>query len=139
MNDYSRELLNLEAGWADGRKAFWQQLLEANRPDVLAEYDQAMRDLDTGVTGARNCWHSISPAQRLALTVADQHGGRLTREGKAYYLRYGGVPYRPIYARTVRGLCGRDLMAWDGGLPDPELSAVVTERGRFVLGIAKRG
>jgi hypothetical protein len=39
---------------------------------------------------------------------------------------------KPIYARTLRNLCARNLMAWDGGAFDPEAVAVITENGRFV-------
>lgn len=102
-------------------------------PDQLASYDARMRDIKLGITGARNAWHSISPAQRRALTEAAAYGGRLERIGKEYRHKDRHQPYRPIYVATVRAVCAHEFMAWDGGAFDPEGAAVVTERGHFVL------
>lgn len=117
----------------EDRQRFREFLIAEGRPDILAQYDEQMRLSDLGITGARMCWHSISLAQRWALTEAAKHGGRLERIGKEYRHRDRHQPYRPIYLRTVRNLCARELLAWDGGIPDPEAAAVVTERGLFVL------
>ena len=102
---------------------------------ALAEHDRRMRDLDLGLTGARNAWHSISPAQRRVLVAAASvRSGRIVRQSirPSVYVRDGGGP-KLCGVKTVRPLCSRDLMAWDGGAFDPEQAAVLTERGRFVL------
>lgn len=82
-----------------------------------------MREIDTGIYGARNAWASLSPAQRRVLTMAADHP-QVKR----------GWPHVAI--ATLRNLCARDLLAWDGGAFDPEAAAVITERGRFVLRVA---
>lgn len=83
------------------------------------------------------CWHSISPAQRRALQYAAANEGRLERSflSKRYICRDPLSPdsETPIRVRTIRNLCARDLLAWDGGAFDPEAAAVITERGLFVL------
>lgn len=101
---------------------------------ALARFDQAMRDLDSGELGARSMWHSISSTQRRVLSGVARHGGRLERVGKEYRASSGHhQSYVPAYVATIRPLCLRGLMAWNGGAFDPEAAAVITERGRFVL------
>lgn len=131
--DYDPVLQAIEQDWIDRRQRVRHFLLDEGRPDLLAEYDAKMRDLDSGVMGAQSTWHSISATQRRALTEAAEHGGKLVRVGKEYRHGARNQPYKPIYVKTVRNLCSRDLLAWDGGAFDPESAAVVTERGLFVL------
>ena len=114
---------------------FVNYLRSIGRPDLAESHLARVREIDSGVYGARNTWHSISVAQRQALAEAAEHGGRLDRVGKEYRHK-GARPDRPIYVATVRNLCSRALMAWDGGAFDPEAAAVITERGVFIL---KRG
>ena len=102
--------------------------------DQAAERHLAkMREIDTGIYRARGTWHALTVSQRRILAEAAQHGGRVDRVGKEYRHANRDQPYRSVYAATIRNLCARDLMAWDGGAFDPEAAAVVTERGRFVL------
>lgn len=109
-------------------------LREEGRPDLADDLAANLRDVDSGVSGARNVWHSISSAQRHALQyAANAAGGQIERVGKEYLDRLWTLPDRRIHAPTIRALCLHELMAWDGGLPDPEAAVVVTERGRFVL------
>lgn len=130
-------LLDIQS--AERREDFRSSMLKRAETDRVAQialehYDAAMRDLDSGVMGARDTWHSISPAQRRVLTGVERHGGRLDRIGKEYRATKGRhQPYMLAYVATIRPLCSRDLMAWDGGAFDPEAAAVITERGRFVL------
>src|SRR5580658_3016903 len=117
----------IETASAESRAEFRSWMLkwaETNRGVEIAleHYDAAMRDLDSGVMGARSTWHSISPAQQRALRTALED----TVDGKWVRGIGAGVS-------TIRALCARDLMAWDGGAFDPEAAAVITERGRFVL------
>lgn len=121
-----------EALLAD-RDEFVEYLRGMGRQDLAEKHIARMRDIDLGLDRARVLWSSISTAQRRALAYADKHGGRIGRVGKEYLDRQWSTPERPIQVATVRALCKYDLMAWDGGLPDPEAAAVVTERGRFVL------
>lgn len=102
-------------------------------PELLANYDAKMRDIDSGVYGARMAWHSISAAQRRTLVFTSENGGRLDRVGKEYRVPRRHQPYRPVFVSTIRPLCQHNLLAWDGTAFDPEVSAVITERGRFVL------
>lgn len=87
-----------------------------------------------GIAQARNTWHSISDAQRHALTFASRcRAGRVIRRRGWYMEMEGARPHRKIGVRTMRNLCARELMSWDGGAFDPEAAAVITERGLFVL------
>ena len=93
-------------------------------------------DLRLGITGARSTWHSISSAQRLALQHTADVGGKLVRSPlRPCYIgvRLLPQPSRLIRVLTIRNLCARELLAWDGGILDPESAAVITERGLFVL------
>lgn len=136
MNDYHPIIQALDAKFTRQRERVRQVLYEQGRPDLVAEFDRKMREIDTGIEGARNCWHSISEAQRRALTFASSVHGRLVKS--ALRRRYIGVPLdpqpeAPILVKTVRALCAHNLLAWDGGAFDPEAAAVITERGLFVL------
>lgn len=123
----------LDQRLADERDEFVAWLREEAGDEAAERHLVKVRDIDTGVYGARMCWQSISYAQRRALSDAHKHGGRFDRVGKQYRDRDRNQPYKPVYVSTVRSLCARELMAWDGGALDPEAAAVVTERGRFVL------
>ncbi|TLX15761.1 hypothetical protein [Rhizobium sp. MHM7A] len=112
-------------------------LLEAEgRPDLVAELDQRIRDVNLGLTQARNVWHSISPAQRTLLTLMMQVGSKLIREEKTsfYDLVAGPKVERRVTRRpTVRSLISRDLLCCEGGAFDPEAVVVLTENARFVF------
>ena len=115
--------------------------------DALRGYDAAMRDHDSGATGARNCWHSISPAQRRTLLFLaawafepNARGRVLVRSTRCdrYHDAVGTAPGVDTIAKaarldTVRNLASRGLVAWDGTAHDPERRAVPSERGRFVV------
>lgn len=83
-------------------------LLEAERLDILADYDQAMKDNQTGVSSARGIWHALSPAQRRALSDIEIKASNTHR------------------LATRRALVARGLIL--AGEPDQ-----ITEHGRFVL------
>lgn len=130
----AEEILHaLEAETRVREERFRETLLAEGGPEALAYYDAKMKEIALGITTARNCWHSISLVQRFALQEAAKYGGRFDRVGKEYRHSRRNQSYRPIYLRTVKGLCAHELMAWDGGVPDPEAAAVITERGLFVL------
>src|SRR6266480_3434366 len=90
-------------------------LLEAGGAAVLADFDAKIKLIRNGVTGARNAWHSITPAQQRALMAVVDHGGRLIRDGKVYRDRDRHMLGRPVLLSTLHPLCSRELMAWDGG------------------------
>lgn len=112
---------------------FVAYLRREGRPDLAEHYLARIKDIESGVYGARNCWHALSKAQRTALAVAQEQGGRLQRCGKEYRVRDRIWHHQPIRVATMRNLCARDLMTWEGGAFDPEAVVVLTERGRFVL------
>lgn len=125
-------VLDEKSGQENAAFVEWMRT-EQGRPDLAESYLVRVRDIETGVHGARGCWHALSLAQRRILAEADRNGGRLERAGKEYRHGARNQPYKPVYVATIRNLCSRDLMAWDGGAFDPEAAVVVTERGRFVL------
>ena len=136
MSDYDPVLQWLEAEDRAKTEEVRQMLYADGRPDLVAKLDAKMRDIESGVYGARSAWHSISHAQRTALRYAESVGGRLVRSSlRPRYISVALTPdaEKPIGIKTVRNLCAHDLMAWDGGAFNPEGAAVVTERGRFVL------
>lgn len=111
-------------------------LLEAGRPDLVVELDTKLREIRTGVAGARSTWHSISPAQRRVLQLLSS--GRWLVRQKHSKTRYDahGEPHAEgnvCSLATFRNLTTRDLLACDGTAFDPELRGVLTEHGRFVL------
>ena len=114
-----------------------QMCIDAGRPDVLAQYDEALRLERLGIRPARATWHSISTAQRRVLTLMGSGNRRLVREGGSRnFYQANGEPHaiaRAAGLLTVRNLCSRELLAWDGGAFDPERAAILTERGQFVL------
>lgn len=107
--------------------------------EALRRYDARVRDVETGVTGARNCWHALSPAQRRTLLFLAP-GRVLVRSARlgGYYDAAATAPGVDTVAKaarldTVRNVAARGLVAWDGGAFDPEARAVMSERAAFVL------
>lgn len=115
------------------RQGFEAHLLAELGPAAVERHRIRLQDFDSGVTGARNTWGALTPQQQSTLKVVHAHGGRLERVGKAYRHRDRNQPYRPVYVPTVRSLCDRLLMKWDGLAFDPEGAAILTERGIFVV------
>lgn len=128
-------LHQLERHFRDSRERVRHMILAAGRPDILAEFDRDMKNLDTGITGAKNCWNSISSAQRTVLRIMGE--GRHLRRARCNPGRYDacGRSVIPNVCRlaTARKLCGHELIHVNGGATDPEAGFVMTERGRFVL------
>jgi len=116
------------------RTASIRQMLIANgRQDLADDLDRRLKDIATGVDGARNCWHSISPAQRRAIELL-AGGTALARVGNSYIVvGRKGADVVACRLRTARALCAHELIAPDGPVFDPEARFVLTERGRFVL------
>lgn len=107
-------------------------LIEETDPTAAARLRLELRNVELGITQARATWSALSEAQRRVLTTAVTQG-RFQRVGKQYrQSSQRAQATKPIYAPTMRNLCARDLMAWDGGAFDPEAAAVITEHGRFV-------
>lgn len=132
MSDYDPVLHALELLQEQSLQRTRQMLYEAGRPDLVEALDRNIKDVRNGVAIARSTWHSLSPAQRRAL----QYAGKRTRLKYRHSYCGLGEAEAPITKPTMRNLCRRELMAWDGGAFDPESAAVLTERGRFVLKIA---
>lgn len=109
-------------------------LREEGREDLVTDLEQRLRDIRLGTDSARNCWHSISPAQRRTLEVMEP-GRRLVRRSyqKNRYDAHG-QPFAMsdvCGAPTVGALLAHDLIAHDQTTKGFHLS--LTERGRFVL------
>lgn len=118
---------------AEGNAEFRVWLMRESGPEAVARYDARIKDIESGVYGARMAWHSISEAQRFTLEIASTTKCLRRRYSKpSFYVRDGGVS---LVCRipTLRALCAHGLLSWDGGAFDPEAAAVITERGQFVL------
>lgn len=115
-------------------------LREAGRPDLVAELDANLREVANGRASARGCWSALSDAQREALKLAERYG-RIRRRSLRP-CEYGGGngqpgPSRPVRLLTIRKLIRHELLACEGGTFDPEKVLTITERGRFVLAVAR--
>lgn len=136
LADQERLLQELDEQSRASRERVRQMAIEAGRPDILAQFDIDSRNIDLGLTSARSCWHSISPAQARALAIVGT--GRTlhrTRYQDTFYDAHG-EPHaisKACRLSTARALCAHELLAPDGGALDPEAKFVITERGSFVL------
>lgn len=110
-----------------------QLIIESGRTDVLDDYDRQLRDVKTGVYGAKMAWHSISSAQRKVLLALNDHAYLRKASGSQTRYDAAGGPANVCGIATVRNLIRRGLVACDGTAFDPEAIVVLTERGRFVL------
>ena len=110
-------------------------LREDGRSDLEAEYNWALKDAESGVTGAQSTWHSISDAQRRVLILLSSGPATLRRTKGATYdvVSPAGSRATGIRLATVRNLASRGLVEWTGGAFDPEASATATERVAFVM------
>lgn len=136
MSDYHPIIHALDAKFARQREDMRQLLYAEGRPDLVEEFDRKMREIDTGINGARNCWHSISEAQRRVLNLAATGRWLVRSPGTNHFYDAHGEPHalsRVAGLKTVRNLCARELLAYDGGAIDPERKMVITERGLFVV------
>lgn len=125
-----------------GEARFRATMLAAGHADAVVRYDAEMEEVRSGRNGARNCWHSLSPAQRRVLLFLAP--GRVLvrcRWSRSYYDATGepGAIAKAARLDTVRKLARHGLLAWDGTAHDPEARAVLAERGRFVLDHAGEG
>jgi hypothetical protein len=114
------------------------------REDLIPEFDQRLKDIRTGVDGARGTWHALSGKQRYTLTaMADGryiarslmnprvfHG---YRNGTQALSGQPGVMLAICRIGTARALSARELIHVDGGATDPEGKFVITEKGVFVF------
>jgi hypothetical protein len=129
----------IERDSMEKRRRTRQVLLEHGRPDLAEELDRNLREVDNGIAGAKATWHSISAAQRRALTIlADGYELRRASYSRTKYDGYCAARKRDALGYTcpigtVRALCARELAHVNGGALDPEKVIVVTERGKFVV------
>lgn len=104
-------------------------IIERGTPEILADYDRQMWDIETGVSGARATWAALSSLQQRIM-LAMSHSGALRRLS----------PRRAAFASgaaecrlpTVAALLARSLIEQDGS----DRRHVLTPHGEFVL---KRG
>lgn len=111
-------------------------LIQHGRPDLAKDLDRRLKDIRTGLDGARSTWHSISAAQRRVLEIMEP--GRVLMMPPHTKTRYNaiGLPCAigdVCSLATVRALLAHELVACDGGVFTPERKIVLTERGHFTL------
>ncbi len=139
MTDYDPILQEIEAQGRRRRQDVRTLIMESGHPDaaaILLQFEQNMRDVDTGIGGARSTWHSISLAQRRVLEALETRWYLMRASGSRTRYDAHGEPHAEgnvCGIATVRNLIRRELLAVDGGAFDPEKKIVLTERGRFVL------
>jgi hypothetical protein len=132
--EQERFLQRQEERERDTNQRVLAMLRDEGRPDLADDLTQRLRDIDSGVHGARSTWHSISDAQRRVLLLLGSGPASLRRVGRTYDV-VSPLGSRAIGIRlaTARNLAARDLLEWTGGAFDPEASGVITEHARFVL------
>lgn len=126
-------------------------LVAEGRPDLAEELKAKLRDIYTGVDGARATWNALTPPQKRALVSARAgeltthpqlrpNAGGASRTGYGQLGRAGGrlVWTFTCFLSTARCLCARDLLHVDGGALSPEAKVIITERGKFVLAHGER-
>lgn len=127
-------LLHLERESERGTQSVRQVLLERGRPDLLKEFDSRMKDIRLGLYSARNCWHSISVAQRRVLINMRDRGGGVWRDQTGrprFYHRINNNMILHYRTPTIHKLIAHNLLAWDAN--EGHDKAILTERGQFVL------
>lgn len=134
--DEDELLLRLDRESAQKTERVRALLLAEGRPDLVADLVARLRDIRLGLDAARNCWHSISSAQRRVLLLLAE-GRVLVRPPHSRTRCHAIGPPHALgdvcSIATARALCKHELLACDGVLLDPERRMVLTERGRFVV------
>ena len=138
MSDREDEILQGIERQSRAKTEGVRQMLRAEgRHDLVEKLDSTLRDIETGVYGARGTWHALSEPQRRLLRLAATH--KRLRRSPASRTRYyacggpGDAEGNVGGLATVRNLISRELLVCDGGAFDPEAAVVISERGRFVL------
>jgi hypothetical protein len=123
-----------ETEMRDRRERVRAKIITSGREDVLAEYDRDMRNLDLGITGAQNTWHSLSLAQRRIVRLMATKSLKLMkrRGGTIFDARTTeGTVERVTTIVSVRALIARGIVQCEGGAFDPESIVSLTEKGKF--------
>jgi hypothetical protein len=110
------------------------------RNDLVRDLDDKLREIESGVDGAKAVWHSISSAQRRVLELLAEGRRAVRAAWSRTQYNAPGTPHMvsPLCGLpTLRALSARDLVAPDGGAFDPERAFVLTDRARFVLAHGK--
>lgn len=133
---YEDFLHDLDRQSIESRARVRRLILEAGRPDLLAAFDKDMKELDNGVRGVRNAWHSLTSKQRFVLRLMGS--GRYMSKSLRCRSMFDALGKAPAIlsvckVSTLRALSSRELIHVNGGPFDPEDSFVITERGSFVL------
>lgn len=133
------ELARIAADQHRKRMGVRDLLAAEGRPDLVADLDRKMWEIETGVYGARSTWAALTEPQRAAL-VALAEGRRAFRAvgSRTVYDAIGGsgVPLGGIRLATLRALQARKLVSATGSPSDPERRFEITKPGAFVV---KRG
>jgi hypothetical protein len=135
MADYD-VIHKIERQMAADRERVRELIKREGTADDLDFYDQSMRDLDRGITQARNAWHSLSDAQQRVLAFLATDTVKLTKrvDSKVYDANTGRETIERVATlATIRAMAARELVQWEGGAFDPESIVSLTERGRFVV------
>lgn len=137
-------LHRLERADREREASLRKMLIDAGREDILAQYDENMRNLRLGITGARNAWHSLSGKQRWVLQrmAAGRYVQKSVSNPRMFHGYLNGT--EPLSGEpgaflnlcrlsTLRSLSAHELIHVAGGTLDPEAKFIITERGLFVV------
>ena len=109
---------------------------ELNRPDLADKYQAKIREIDLVIYGARAIWTTLSVVQKRVLPFMAEAGARLGMmpKSRAYAIR---TPLRTVVwninRATVKTLAAHSLIDWEGDAFQPSSTAMLSDRGRFVL------
>lgn len=120
----------------ESRKRVRTMIAESGRPDVLAEFDAKMKDIDSGLDGARRTWDALSSTQRALLTALQREGGHVWNDpdmpSRSYHSRSNGMS-SVVRRATVTNLSRRGLLDWGAGSSPAGSVASLSERALFML------
>lgn len=110
-------------------------LLAEGRKDLADQLRTRIAADNAGLVRAGSLWLTFSGHQRTVLLLLAKFRPVRRVRDKTYEVVAGVEPLQPAFPTrlaTIRALGAFGLIDWTGGAFDPEASAVISDRGRFV-------
>jgi hypothetical protein len=111
-------------------------LVAEGRKDLAEELRLRLAAVDSGLISVGSIWLALSSHQRAVLVLLAKFRSVRRVRGCVYEVATTedrAQPAFPTRLGTIRALGARGLIDWTGGAFDPESSAIISDRGRFVV------